>query len=207
GIMLPLFKDRSMDWWLEARTASEDRSLKILDVGCGTGRALSEITARYGAEAVDGFGLTAHLYEPLQIPREKITIGDLCYPARHYPKKSFDLIFSHQSINYSYRPALNVVKRLYGLLNDNGIAFLYFASQVDGDSNYSINGFNRLENWLKTSGYEFDFGKGQVMITVTSISFRKTHEKLLLPLQYTTGGVEFSADLATRCSRALQKSG
>ncbi|MFA4907440.1 MAG: class I SAM-dependent methyltransferase [archaeon] len=90
--------------------------VRILDMGCGFGEALKEILKgpEFGGK-VEVHGITA---KPFKGMPGYIKVGDLTGP--HFPKNSFDLVFSSNAIMY-VPDKLEAIKRAVEYIKPRGI--------------------------------------------------------------------------------------
>lgn len=176
---LPKFGGRTIDRWMAER--AKDGKFTILDIGCGDGNALRTIEEKY--PEAEGYGISIHKFEPLQIDSSHIATGDASYLGRYYNPDTFDFVYSYQTLRWIGRPLSNILPKIYRLLKPNGKAFLHTADIWPFDK---VDKVNQLDVWLKKRGYNFEF----VAIDgfqVTRCSFEKTptgNGRLYLPLSY-----------------------
>lgn len=207
---LPTFEKRDLVETIREKVESTNSPVIILDIGCGTGRALAEIQGLFG-DRVLVYGLTAYRHQPEQIPPDNIKVGDLSHINSLYAENTFDVIFSCRTLPYTKRHISNLYPKIYKLLKPEGIALLDNFFQ---HSPYlaSIINLSKTEGWLKDNGYQFEMekllGKHPPREIVTKFSIRKTHPILYFPLRYTTEhgmeyDVEYSPEKAASMTQKL----
>jgi len=126
GRLVPFVSSRARSLglcWLDVRTGD-----RVLDVGCGTGRALIQLAQSTPAGRIDGIDVTAamvsrtrnRLTGPPQV-RTRIMRG--CAQDLPYPNDTFDAVFSSYLVDVlprpSVTPALHEMRRVlrpYGRL-------------------------------------------------------------------------------------------
>jgi len=102
--------------------------LKVLDVGCGTGYALSECLTKLGWKGkLDLSGITAQIpnWRRTELERGKvrIVVGDAQHLTEIFNGEKFDLIVSSDAIGYMY-DGFAVLEQIWELLAPNGLALI-----------------------------------------------------------------------------------
>ena len=120
---LPTLNGQDCSVWIKEKIDSCSHPIKVLDIGCGTGRALGDIEEAY-PERVIGFGITACRYPGHCFPEGRIRVGDASHVGRYFPRESFDIIYSCQTLPYTKRPLANLIPKIYRILKPGGAAFL-----------------------------------------------------------------------------------
>lgn len=181
-------------------------SIKVLDLGSGQGVALKDIQQKYLGK-VKITGLTAHIYEPLQIPQEQQVVGDVVDIKKVFPPNSFDVIYSVATLVHVKRHFLDIVRQTYSVLNEDGVGLLQVKKFSDKFNR--IRGLDRLRGWLKQNGYDFEFDarleeEDQNVHMVENVSFRKTNKYLRLPISYAKeDGYKFDESKAKRLGEII----
>lgn len=160
-------------------------NLVILDLGCGRGTAARDIEQRYPGK-IKVKGLTAYIYEPLQIPNDQVKEGDIADIKKLFLPNSFDVIYSAATLIHVKRHFMDIIRQAYDLLKLDGVGL--FSIKLGSDKFNKIAGLNELKNWLVINGYNFEFEAFQEenndVYMVETISFKKSKEDLKLPLRH-----------------------
>lgn len=181
------------------RVVENNDHASVLDLGCGRGTAARDLEDKH-AEGISVIGLTARVYEPLQIPREQVVVGDIADLKKHFKPNSFDVVYSAATLVHVPRHFIDVARQVYSVLKPDGEAFL--SVKYGSDEHNKIKGFESMRQWLDQNGYEFNFDAYPVeeeIYAVEDVAFRKTDEYLRLPLKYSgEDGYEFDPNMAQR---------
>jgi len=102
--------------------------LRILDVGCWTGYALSDCLANKSwQDKISLFGITAQIpswrKKELEDCGVKIEVGDARHLAEIFRGKKFDLIISSNSLGYMF-DSFSVLEQVWELLSEKGKALI-----------------------------------------------------------------------------------
>ena len=104
----------NLSLWVRDRYASTQRPVRVLDLGCGTGRAISQLSKEFG-EKIDALGFDQKLYLTWQKNREVRFIHEEADAYRRYFKpESLDLVYSHHGWWHE------VNEKKYGLFRERG---------------------------------------------------------------------------------------
>lgn len=184
---LPKFKGKTFVQHLQERYSQGDQEIDVLDIGCGQGRALIELSQRF--PSIKLHGVSADDYRP-RLPKnlkplaENIDyrIGDAHRLRNIFGDVRFDLIVSVCTFHYLPDPQ-GVLRQAYGLLKDSGMAFIH-----EPCIPLTFEEVKQLRRYWRLNGVDAKLESHGPMpyegIELFDIAVRKTVPKLLLPFNY-----------------------
>ena len=103
----------------------------VMEIGYGTGMVLNEVAAKYPEVELYGIDFSKVMYNKallncsrfIKDGRMKLNFGDML---QYQPKTSFDVVYGINVI-YFWKDLEMYFQKLHGMLNDNGILYLYMA--------------------------------------------------------------------------------
>ncbi|MBD3363389.1 methyltransferase domain-containing protein [Candidatus Dojkabacteria bacterium] len=113
----------------------EDKILKIIDIGCGSGRHLIELAENdFLVTGLDYSPIAGHIAEDWLHQKDlkgKVYIGDYEEDLKHFEDESFDAAISVNSLQYvdSIEKLQHILKEIRRILRKNAKFFLVFPSQ------------------------------------------------------------------------------
>ena len=163
----------------------KSQTVNILDIGCGEGNFLADCSKEWGRK-IKGFGID--LRPKIPWGNTGIKRGDIHDLNIFFTPNSMDIITSVRVLEYAADPWA-VIKRAHKLLKPGGIAILSyvpFNMNKSKDNMYNAyefdtKGAKRFAQYLK------DVYKMEVTVVggeFCNIAYRKTTDKLSLPLSY-----------------------
>ena len=119
-----------------------EAGIRVLDIGCGSGKALMMMAERYPKSVFIGYDLSEqavsrarHQAQSRQLKNLNFEIRDLSDFDRTAPKAELDLITSFDAIHDQAKP-MNVLKGIRRALKDDGI---YLAQDIHAHSHHHEN--------------------------------------------------------------------
>lgn len=103
------------------------KDIKVLDLGCGPGQLIYELSEKYKNLKITGVDFSHKMLLISKSINPQATHINLDAHELYKLKDSFDIIICTHSLPY-YKEPENVMKELKRLLNDNGRIFMGFAS-------------------------------------------------------------------------------
>lgn len=133
--ILPWFQDKNVTELISEKIAQGIDPVRVLDIGCGKGIFLKELSSIY--PQVEAYGISAHDFSDKDMSSSSkmhYEVGDAHNLARIFRGIGFDLIVSVFAMNYMVDP-LAVLKQAYHLLRERGIILIdYLDNPVILDS-------------------------------------------------------------------------
>lgn len=183
--ILPRFQDKRATDLISEKIAQGIDPVRVLDIGCGRGIFLRQISSIY--PQVEAYGISAYnfsetdMHSPVKIHYE---VGDAHNLARILRGIRFDLIVSVFAMNYMIDP-LAVLKQAYHLLRERGIILIDYLDNpviLDSEKDALSRKWNRLgiENTFRkylsnnNRDYPSDFG----------LALQKGPPNIPLPFRY-----------------------
>ncbi|HEX3072480.1 MAG TPA: class I SAM-dependent methyltransferase [Ignavibacteriales bacterium] len=100
------------------------RGIKVLDVGCGRGKALRYLAQAYPSSSFLGYDLSDEAIAYAKLEAEKIGLANLRFEQKDITNfdinEKFDLITAFDAVHDQARPD-NVLRGIYRALNDDGV--------------------------------------------------------------------------------------
>lgn len=191
---LPPLEGLNFETIVEGLIEQSPQAVNILDIACGEGNFLKECLERWGRR-VKGFGVdlrpgTTSAFEKatmfIQGRHLDMQLGDGHDLNEIFPPNSMDVATSVRTLEYMADP-WSVVKKIHRVLKPGGIALLSYVpfnmNKLEGWREYEFDseGANSLVDHLRTKyGMEIRIVDDEYC----DLSFRKTTDKLWLPLSY-----------------------
>ena len=104
------------------------RKIRLLDIGCGDGYALSQLKKELKKKGLDKqvaiFGMGLNEYEPMYISKRNFLKGGL-YQYNFGKRKQFDLVISVYTFHYLWHKLEGIEKIFNSLLAEDGKAFIH----------------------------------------------------------------------------------
>jgi ubiquinone/menaquinone biosynthesis C-methylase UbiE len=161
--------DSNLDKWLEVirRCCPAGRSLRLLDLGCGTGRFALPLAARLPGEVVGADSSLAMLTVAAQKQREQPVAWVNCSAELlPFAPGSFDVVFMSHLLHHVDSPpaaiaechrvlvADGVLLNRYGAIEQiqGDVEHTFFAGAIDLDRSRTPS-VAAVENWLKQAGF------------------------------------------------------
>ena len=184
--LLPKVNNKNVVEIIEERISllKPGERLRVLDVGCWTGYALSECLAKLGWNGkLDLSGITAQIPNrrktELERGKVRIVVGDAQHLTKIFNGEKFDLIVSSDAIGYMY-DEFAVLEQVWKLLAGNGLALIsgIYWDQERRQEIEKINKFFKkrdLSVFLKVK----DRASGSVFCLLQAVMEKDTEEKVL----------------------------
>lgn len=216
---LPKFQNKNCDEWIQTRyqkahaTDPQQPIVDVLDIGCGTGRALANL--EYYRRGVRGFGITNQVFLDnndqlvLHSHADRYYVDDatnlITNLEEGFPGQRYDIIYSNKAFMQMRWPFLDLVQQAYALTKPEGLGFFNHSSTP----NYfaRIKGHEWLLDWFQKNNYLVEFQKhASEPFQFAGISYQKTQPQILVPVEYlANGSCQFSQSLASYYSQLLKQ--
>lgn len=156
----------------------DDKSTKILDLGCGPGELIYDLESKYKNLAITGIDFSEKMLEVSKERNPKVRHIQMNVDDLDKLDDQYDIIICTHSLPY-YKTPNKVIEQLFRLLNNEGRVIIGFAS---GDSFYDKLALAFVKLTTGTANYPSDKGFKEIIYPYFKVEDLKIiKEKSFMP--------------------------
>lgn len=192
--LLPRYKEKTAAEWLSEKCLQiRDRKVRVLDVGCGEGKALVEMVIdQEWKNRLDLYGLAAGFEEKvcrwlIENYGIKIKIGDAQRLGEVFPGEKFDLVFANWSVFYM-ADQFGVLEQIWQALEMGGIGLIngFFYPEENKGEIKEINSYLKRNCFdvflIETIDRKTNWETGEKFVYLQVVMEKNKEEQLRFPL-------------------------